>query len=111
MSESTLHMYFITLEAEGTMSLFDWHRHIEELRAAVHAAVPVADWDAVRIYGPGTDECVPMICILAPFTIAEATRLVTGLAETPWFGLPVRVFRASDIIDSLRIQTQKKATA
>lgn len=99
--DNELTRVFVTMTAKSDMTLFDWQRHVEELRVAVGKAVAEKDWGWLRIFGPdsGGFDTVPGICIEAQVTTAALGEILEHLtAAQPWLDLPVYFFVAKAVI-------------
>lgn len=91
---------FVTMQAKADMSLFEWQRHVEELRLAIAKSVHEKDWGYLKIYGPdsGGFDPLPGICIETIATAESLGTMMELLAEaSPWLELPVKVFVASPV--------------
>lgn len=87
---------FVTMHAKGDMRLFDWRRHVEELRFMVGQLVQDKDWGELSLYGPDTEgfEQLPCICIQARLTRDALNTLTDTLADDLWISVPINLFVA-----------------
>lgn len=92
---------FVTMSAKADMTMFDWARHIEELRHAIAKSIAEKDWGWLRIYGPdssGFDQ-LPGICIEAQVTTGALGEMLEYLAEAkPWLNLPIYVYVSKGVV-------------
>lgn len=96
---------FITMRSTSDMTIFDWERHIEEVRAALTVAVPNDNWDQVHVYGPNTGGfSPPAICIEATMNPPQIGAFFRALVEAaPWISLPVTMNATTVITSTKRI--------
>lgn len=86
MSEDKLQTVYVTMHASGEMSLFDWERNLEELRAVIGHVVSADEWDKVHVYGPDSQGfSFPSLAVRIRVTIADLNRFIAEVAKIdPW---------------------------
>ena len=86
MSTDTPLTVYVTMHASGEMSLFDWDRNLEELRAIIGHVVSADEWDKVHVYGPDAQGfSYPSLAVRIRVTIADLNRFIAEVAKVdPW---------------------------
>lgn len=92
---------FVTMTAKADMTMFEWARHVEELRQAVAKTITEKDWGWLRLYGPDSDgfDQLPGICVEAQVTSAALGEMIEYLAQCDvWLDLPVKVYATQSVL-------------
>lgn len=87
---------FITMRAAEDTSVFDWQHNVEELRAAIAAAVGVRNWRSLGVYGPDNDTfSLPGVCIEAKVTPKEYGDILRVVRQSLWIKLDVNIHKVA----------------
>ena len=86
MSTDRLETVYVTMQASGEMSLFDWERNLEELRAIIGHVVSTDEWDKIHVYGPDSQGfSYPSLAVRIRVTVADLNRFIAEVAKVdPW---------------------------
>ena len=82
---------FLTVHASPDMTVFNWQREVEELRAIVAFHVPVNLWEFLNFYGGDNDFSLGAVAFEFRLPTETVDAMKDAIAENPWLASSIRL--------------------
>lgn len=89
---------FITTQAKPETNLFDWMRHLEELRCLIAEATSTSEWNQLAAYESTPDFGSGQACYVTNLSNASLNILKEAVAEHIWLPCPVKIYVAAEVV-------------